>query len=111
MQCSKETKILNCVCIGLVILAGATRVVGYTRIGEHTRILAHNGVLCMLFTTAALIWLFQLQSVVRETAEATPGLILALLGTGCVTFLLTDVLLRRFAVLWRRKLRGRWMRG
>ena len=44
-------------------------------------------------------------------AEATPGLILALLGTGCVTFLLTDVLLRRFAVLWRRKLRGRWMRG
>lgn len=61
MQCSKETKILNCVCIGLVILAGATRVVGYTKIGEHTRILAHNGVLCMLFTTAALIWLFQLR--------------------------------------------------
>ena len=38
-------------------------------------------------------------------------LIPAVLGTGCVTFLLTDVLLRRFAILWRRKLRGRWMRG
>lgn len=61
MQCSRETKILNCVCIGLVILAGATRVVGYTKIGEHTRILAYNGVICALFTTAALIWLFQLR--------------------------------------------------
>lgn len=67
--------------------------------------------LCVLGLYAALIWLFQLESVVRETAEATPLLLLALLGTGCVTFLLTDVLLRRFAVLWRRKLRGRWMRG
>ena len=67
--------------------------------------------LCVLGLYAALIWLFQLESVVQEMAEATPGLILALLGTGCVTFLLTDVLLRRFAVLWRRKLRGRWMRG
>lgn len=67
--------------------------------------------LCVLGLYAALIWLFQLESVVQEMAEATPGLILALLGTGCVTFLLTDVLLRRFAVLWQRKLRGRWMRG
>ena len=67
--------------------------------------------LCVLGLYAALIWLFQLESVVRETAEATPLLLLALLGTGCVTFLLTDVLLRRFTVLWRRKLRGRWMRG
>ena len=65
----------------------------------------------MLGLYTALIWLFQLESVVQEMAEATPGLILALLGTGCVTFLLTDVLLRRFAVLWQRKLRGRWMRG
>ncbi len=67
--------------------------------------------LCVLGLYAALILLFQLESVVREMAEATPLLLLALLGTGCVTFLLTDVLLRRFAILWRRKLRGRWMRG
>ena len=44
-------------------------------------------------------------------AEATPLLLFALLLTGSATFLLTDVLLRRFAVLWRRKLRQRWLRG
>ena len=67
--------------------------------------------LCTGVLYAALIWLFQLESVVREMAEATPVLLLALLLAGSVTFLLTDVLLRRFAVLWRRKLRQRWLRG
>ena len=77
------------------------------------RVLAKLSVflLCTLGLYAALILLFQLESVVQEMAEATPLLLLALLGTGCVTFLLTDVLLRRFAVLWQRRLRKRWPRG
>ena len=60
---------------------------------------------------AALILLFQLESVVRELADATPWLLGSLLAMGCATFLLTDVILRRSAVLWRRKLRRRWLRG
>ena len=111
-----------CIVFGVVYLAGVYLALGwYPPLQERFEAIRPKGLraaaklfvflLCVLGLYAALIWLFQLESVVRETAEATPLLLLALLGTGCVTFLLTDVLLRRFAVLWRRKLRGRWMRG
>ncbi len=67
--------------------------------------------LCTCVLYAALVFLFQLESVVRELAEATPLLLLLLLLTGCLVFLLTDVLLRRFASLWRKTLRPRFLRS
>lgn len=56
MPSSRKTKILNCVCVALVILAGAVRLLGY-----HYGTFSFNSIICMLFTASAFIWIYQLQ--------------------------------------------------
>lgn len=66
---------------------------------------------CTLGLYASLIWLFRLESLVREFSQSSTILLAMLLGLGCVIFLMTDLVLRRFARLWRVRLRQRWLRG
>ena len=56
MQCSKETKLLNTVCVLFVLLAGITRL-----LGRHYKSFGCNGVILAFFTAAILIWIFQIQ--------------------------------------------------
>lgn len=55
---------------------------------------------------ALLLFVFQLEAVAAEFAEASALLLAAMLAMANLVFLLTDLLLHRFAGLWRRKLRG-----
>lgn len=56
MQTSKETKILNSVCVGLVLAAGFVRLMA-----KHYVKFSYNILICMLFMTAIFIWIYQIQ--------------------------------------------------
>lgn len=56
MQSSRETKILNTICVVLVLLTGVLRLLGY-----RFETFSYNSIICMLFTASALIWIYQLQ--------------------------------------------------
>lgn len=56
MQSSRETKLLNCLSVGLVLLAGFLRL--WLR---HDLRCSCNSLIFVLFTAAALIWIYQLQ--------------------------------------------------
>ncbi len=56
MQVSRETRILNALCIALVLLAWITRITA-----KHTGLFAYNSLIFVLFITAAAIWAFQLK--------------------------------------------------
>ena len=56
MQSSRETKLLNCLSVGLVLLAGFLRL--WLR---HDLRCSYNSLIFVLFTAAALIWIYQLQ--------------------------------------------------
>lgn len=76
MQCSKETKILNTVCVLLVLFAGCTRL-----LIKHHRVFSCNGVIFALFTAAILIWICQLQRRllqvhVRKNLTVTAGMMI-----------------------------------
>ena len=76
MQSSKETRILNTVCVCLVLLAGFCRVVI-----RHFGIFSYNVLICALFTAASFLWISKLQkrllqSSVRRNLIAVAFLIL-----------------------------------
>ena len=54
---------------------------------------------------ALLLYVFCLGAVVEEFADTAPGLLWATAGLGLVVFVIYDMLLRRFTVLWRRRRR------
>lgn len=56
MRSSRKTKILNCICVVLVLLACVVRLLGY-----HYETFSYNSIICVLFTASALIWIHQLQ--------------------------------------------------
>lgn len=56
MRSSRKTKILNCICVVLVLLACVVRLLGY-QYGTFS----YNSIICVLFTASALIWIHQLQ--------------------------------------------------
>lgn len=56
MQCSRETKVLNIMCIIFVALAGITRFISY-----NYEKFCHNTITLILFSSAIFIWIFQLQ--------------------------------------------------
>ena len=56
MQSSRETKILNSICVILVFLVGVVRLIGY-----HYGTFSYNSLICMFFTASAFIWIYQLQ--------------------------------------------------
>ncbi|MGN1112359.1 MAG: histidine kinase N-terminal 7TM domain-containing protein [Acutalibacteraceae bacterium] len=56
MPSSRKTKILNLVCVALVMLAGAVRLLGY-----HYGTFSYNGIICVCFTASAFIWMYQIQ--------------------------------------------------
>lgn len=56
MRSSRKTKILNCICVLLVLLAGTVRLLGY-----HYKTFSTNSIICVLFTASAIIWIYQLQ--------------------------------------------------
>jgi hypothetical protein len=60
---------------------------------------------------ALLIFVFQLSAVVGEYVESSRWILLSLLVLGCGVFFITDLLLRRMALLWRVKLRRRWFQS
>lgn len=76
MENSRETRVLNCICIILVLLAGMVR-----PLANRVRSFSSNGIIFTLFTAAALIWLYQLkrrlvQSEIRRNLMATAALII-----------------------------------
>lgn len=56
MQVSKKTKILNFICVMLVLTAGVIRLVA-----KPDKVFAYNGLIFTMFSFAAVIWIFQLQ--------------------------------------------------
>lgn len=71
MRSSRETKILNGICLILILAAGFSRL---SR--NYQNIFSYNGLICTLFTAALFIWNFQLrrrlvQSDVRRNLTAT----------------------------------------
>lgn len=56
MQRSRETRILNFICVMLVLLAGAVRLLGY-----YYGTFSYNSIIFMFFTASAFIWIYQLQ--------------------------------------------------
>lgn len=56
MQSSNRTKILNCICIVLIITACAIRLLGH-----RYNTFSYNSIICMLFSASAIIWIYQLQ--------------------------------------------------
>ena len=56
MRSSRKTKLLNCICVLLVLLACVVRMLGY-----HYETFSYNSIICVLFTASALIWIHQLQ--------------------------------------------------
>lgn len=55
MYASKETKILNTICVILVLLAGLERLIFY---GTN---ISYNSIICALYCTALMIWIWQLR--------------------------------------------------
>ncbi|MGN0503274.1 MAG: histidine kinase N-terminal 7TM domain-containing protein [Ruminococcus sp.] len=53
---SKETRILNFICVMLVLLAGVARSLGY-----YYGTFSYNSIIFMFFTASAFIWIYQLQ--------------------------------------------------
>lgn len=53
---SRETRILNFICVTLVLLAGVVRSLGY-----YYGTFSYNSIIFMLFTASAFIWIYQLQ--------------------------------------------------
>lgn len=56
MSNSRKTRVLNWVCVGLVLLSGLAR-----RLWYGTENFSYNMLICTLFTAAMLIWIAQLQ--------------------------------------------------
>ena len=56
MPASRETVISDCICVVLVLLAGAVRLTGY-----HYGTFSFNSIICGLYTSAAFIWIYQLR--------------------------------------------------
>lgn len=56
MRSSRETKILNIVCIILIVLVGVIRMTAY-----QCQTFTYNSIVCVLLTTATVIWIFQIQ--------------------------------------------------
>ena len=58
MTNSRETKVFNCICMILVLLAGTIRPI-FKRLENVP--LNYNAIIFVLFTAAAFIWMCQLQ--------------------------------------------------
>lgn len=76
MKSSMETKILNSVCILLVLLAGFTRLAM-----QNNQKSSYNSMICGLFAAAILIWIYQLrrrllQPNVRRNLTVAAGLMM-----------------------------------
>ena len=71
MQSSNESKVLNTICVCLVLLAGITRLAG-----RRTGWFSYNSIILALFTAAAAIWIFRLQKRLLQS-EIRKKLILA----------------------------------
>lgn len=56
MRNSRKTRVLNCVCVALVLLSGVARLVM-----QDVEAVSCNSLICTLFTAAAVIWISQLQ--------------------------------------------------
>ena len=64
MQSSKETRILNTICVVLVLLAGPIRLIGH-----RYENFPHNNFICILYSAAAFIWIFQVRKRVIQREE------------------------------------------
>lgn len=64
MHSSRETRILNTICVVLVLLVGPVRIIGY----QYEKA-AYNNIICILFCAAAFIWLFQIRKRVIQPEE------------------------------------------
>lgn len=96
MQSSRETRILNGICILLVLASGLARLLGL-----HFQIFSHNSFICLFYTTAALIWARQLQKRllqenVRRNLVATAFLLIFWMAIRTIKyeFLSDDVIAR-----------------
>lgn len=63
MQNSRETKLLNTLCVCLVLFAGIVRLVA-----AHYGLFSYNTVICALFTVTAFIWIGQLRKRLLQPA-------------------------------------------
>ena len=64
MQSSRETRILNTICVVLMLLAGPIRLIGY----QHEEFL-YNNIICIFYTAAAFIWISQIRKRVIQPEE------------------------------------------
>ncbi len=56
MRNSRKTRVLNCVCVALVLLSGVVRL-----LMQDVEAVSYNSLIYTLFTAAAVIWISQLQ--------------------------------------------------
>lgn len=77
-------------------------------VGTAAKLLACNLSAGALY--ALLIWVFRLEAVAAEFRTLSGAFLLLLLLMANLVFLLTDRLLHRLTLLWRRRLRSRWFR-
>ena len=64
MPGSRETRILNTICVVLVLLAGPIRLLGY----QHKNF-QWNNIICILFSAVAFIWISQIRKRVIQAEE------------------------------------------
>lgn len=64
MQYGGETRKLNIICIGLVVLAALSRAAGYTLGG-----FSHNSIIFVLYAAAAFIWIAQINRRITDRRE------------------------------------------
>lgn len=64
MQSSRETRILNTICVVLMLLAGPIRLIGY----QHEDFL-YNNIICIFYTASAFIWISQIRKRVIQPEE------------------------------------------
>ena len=64
MQSCRKTIILNTICVVLVLLAGPIRFIGY-----QYENFPYNNLICILFSAAAFIWIYQIRKRVIHPEE------------------------------------------
>ena len=64
MQSSRETRILNTICVALVLLAGPIRLIGY-----QCKNFPYNTIICILYCGASFIWIYQVRKRVLQAEE------------------------------------------
>lgn len=74
MQSCRETKILNTICVVLMLFAGPIRLIGY----QHENF-PYNNLICILFSSAAFIWIYQIRKRVIHPEELRYLMAIALL--------------------------------